>query len=565
MLIQYGATTNFVVSYDSTFTGTGGQPNGPALAQGVLDYCEYDLTRLSILFGNILPPAANLPIQINLVPGSGGADNNGTNTINCFCDTNTEPIGLPALVVAEEAEIFMVLQNKGWIAGWSNGEALSRVSAQILYPNRAWLFSTGDNWLNAGRPDWVDNVEHTDQDLVSVGCGSLFLNYLAYQLNFEWPDIIQAGAPNTNTLAETAEALGVANPWQNFINLINADLPSGSSLPSEPTAFGQAPEPTDDPFPYGPLPAQVPALYMRHNLADNGTSHTGSLSDSPDIIMKNNPVADPQATFSTPASIASDTESDPDVLTGQTNYVYLRVWNRGAADAENVFATVYWSPPSTLVSPSLWNLIGCSYFPVVPAGSVVQVSDPGITWPSDQLPPPGHNCFVATVGDNYAPAPNSGSFASFAAYENFIYANNDITWRNFNVVLGAQEQLKIRFFIAGAWDVALPFALEVEGDLPEGSRLALQVPDWIGKGLKPQLPRVEEAAEGHVHLPLPLKGRHALGTIELPAKTAAESHVIVEIPPELHRATHRLVVRQLRGNQEAGRITWVFQPRRRPA
>jgi hypothetical protein len=53
MLTQYGNTTNFVVSYDSSFTG-GGQPNGPVLAQGVLDYCEYDLMCLSRLFGGVL-------------------------------------------------------------------------------------------------------------------------------------------------------------------------------------------------------------------------------------------------------------------------------------------------------------------------------------------------------------------------------------------------------------------------------------------------------------------------------------------------------------------------------
>jgi hypothetical protein len=196
MMIMYGTTTNFVVFYDSSFTG-GGQPDGPTLARGVLDYCEYDLVRLSMLFGGILPPASSLPIQINLVPGPGGASNNLVNSITCYCNMNTDPLGLPALVVAEEAEIFMSLQAKGWIANWSNGEALSRVSAQILYPNRAWLFSTGNSWLNgapsspnAARSDWVDNVFHTDQDTVSIGCGSLFLNYLAYQLNLWWPNII---------------------------------------------------------------------------------------------------------------------------------------------------------------------------------------------------------------------------------------------------------------------------------------------------------------------------------------------------------------------------------------
>src|SRR5581483_7174258 len=252
-MIQYGSTSHFVVSYDNSFNGQGGNPNGPALAQGVLDYCEYDLVRLSMLFGNVMP--TTFPIQINLIPGGGGAYNNGLNTIGLYCGSNTQALNLPAVVVAEEAEILMVVQNKGWNPGWSNGEALSRVSAQILYPSRAWLWSTGDSWLNGfigapnpARSNWVDNVYHSDQDYVSIGCGSLFLNYLAYQLNQRWTDIIAAGAPNTNTLAETATLLGIANAWADFLNLMNANLPVGSSLPAQPTAFGQQPEPTDNPF-----------------------------------------------------------------------------------------------------------------------------------------------------------------------------------------------------------------------------------------------------------------------------------------------------------------------------
>lgn len=366
MQVAYANTTNFSVSYGSTFTG-GSNPNGLALAQGVVDYCEYDLARLSLLFGGILP--ASLPIQIQLVPGSGGADNNGSNTIWCYCDTSTDPLGLPSLVVAEEAEIFMVTQGKGWIPGYSNGEALSRVCAQILYPDRAWLWSTGNSWLNGdpsspnpARSDFVDSVWPTDQDYVSIGCGSLFLNYLAYQLNYQWPAIIAAGAPTTNTLAETATVLGVSNAWINFSSLMATYLPPPSTLPPQPTQFGQPSEPTDDPFPLGPVTVPVPALYIRHNLADDGTSHTGSLSDSPDIILKNNPVANPQATYSTPASIASDTESDPDVITGRDNYVYLRVWNRGAADGSNASASALCRGANLFLSISLSQEPGRNHF-----------------------------------------------------------------------------------------------------------------------------------------------------------------------------------------------------------
>lgn len=576
MMIPFGNTANFSVAYDSTFTG-GTQPNGPALSQKVIDYCEYDLTRLSLLFGSILPPPASLPIQINLVPGGGGGNNNGSNVINCNCSTSTDPMSLPTIVVAELAEIFMTFQGKGWIENWSNGEALSRTCAAILYPNRAWLFQTGQQWLNSTRPDWVDTSEHTDQDVVSTGCGTLFLNYLAYQLNLRWPNIIVAGAPTTNSLAETATTLGVATPWSNFSSLITTNLPPGSFLPPKPTSFGQPPEPTDAPYPYGPTPPTVPILYTRHNLADDGTSHTGSLSDSPDIIVKNNPVANPQATYSTPASINSDTESDPDVFAGKPNYVYLRVWNRGT-DAANVFATVYWSQPSTLVSPNLWNLIGSAYYPDVPAGRMIEVSTPGITWPADQVPGPGHYCFVAAVGNAYAPAPNPSSFATFTDFVNYIYANNNITWRNFNVVTPPAAPvppwghlIPLHFVVAGAWDQARPFVLETHADLPEGSQLAVQVPQWIGEGLNPA-PRQAERVEDRVTDPanpvrhriaLPVNTRHQLGRIELPANTAAASHMLVHIPEELHQKEHRVVIRQLFEGREVGRLTWLVRPRRR--
>ena len=45
--------------------------------------------RLSMLFGGILPLPANLPIRINLVPGAGGGNNNGANTININCNLNS--------------------------------------------------------------------------------------------------------------------------------------------------------------------------------------------------------------------------------------------------------------------------------------------------------------------------------------------------------------------------------------------------------------------------------------------------------------------------------------------
>ena len=144
-------------------------------------------------------------------------------------------------------------------------------------------------------------------------------------------------------------------------------------------------------------------------------------------------------------------------MTGQANYIYLRVWNRGA-HAANVFATVYWLELATLVTPNLWNLIGPLITRHVPTGSAVEVANPGITWPAEKRPHPGDDRFVSAVGNADAPGPNPSSFATFDDFMNYIYANNNITWRNFNVVPPAMQlhrppwghSVPLPFLVAGA-------------------------------------------------------------------------------------------------------------------
>jgi len=57
------------------------------------------------------------------------------------------------------------------------------------------------------------------------------------------------------------------------------------------------------------------------------------------------------------------------------------------------------------------------------------------------------------------------------------------------------------------------------------------------------------------------RGRHALGRIELPAGTAAPSHMLVHIPPECRVEPQKVVVRQLYLEREVGRVTWLILPR----
>jgi len=68
----------------------------------------------------------------------------------------------------------------GWNCAASNGEGLSRVLANALYPNDTPAdFVAAPTRLSSARPDWVSNTENTDQDYTSIGCSVLFLNWLS--------------------------------------------------------------------------------------------------------------------------------------------------------------------------------------------------------------------------------------------------------------------------------------------------------------------------------------------------------------------------------------------------
>src|SRR5260370_19501907 len=528
-----------------------------ALADAVRVGCESDLASLSAMFGGIVPAA--LPFHINLDAGV-GSDGHATcldTDIHCPA-ANSSPESVLTTIDAEVAEVLMATQNLGFNCGYSNGEALSRVLPTVLYPSRAWAFSVSNSWFNStnpSRPDWVSNTETTDQNFVSIGCGTLFLNYLADQLTFTWHQIISAAA---STLAQTAANLGVANAFAAFSSLLAHHFPTTV----------QTNLPDDNPF---PLLSQPP-LYIRHNPADNGTSHTAPLPLMPDIIVRNSVVASSQ--FSTQISLYSDTESDPNVLTGQQNFVYLRIWNRGP-NASNVEASVYWSPTSTLVRPTLWHHTSPGIVLNVPApGNIVEVSAP-LGWDKDNIPTPGHYCFVATVRNAQNPAPPPGSCAPFDDCVTYIYAHNNITWRNFNVVAPALSPERhfghcspFLFYVSGAWDKARVFAFEVLSDLPQGSRLALQVPEWLGRGLRPAPVKVEEHVDAgadpddrrRLRIHVDLRESHPLGRIELRAGIAVKSHLLVHIPKDRRDQPHEVAVRQLYEGREVGRITWRVAP-----
>lgn len=100
--------------------------------------------------------------------------------------------------------------------------------------------------------------------------------------------------------------------------------------------------------------------------------------------------------------------------------------------------------------------------------------------------------------------------------------------------------------------------------------MALQVPQWLGRGLKPGPTEFEEIEERNtdpregqrLRLSLHPQRTHHLGEIELPAQTAEASHMLVNIPAHRHVRPHKIIIRQLYEEREVGRITWLLLPRR---
>ena len=233
--LQQQTTPHFVITYNRGL-GAAGQ----AAAQLIAGRCEQDFSALQAYFGGITPAA--LPFHVRVTGGSTGASHASCIDTALQIGVHSAPAGdqqfLNALVVAEEDEVFMASFGHGWDCGASNGEGLSRVLSNELYPGaEPQGFVSAPVWLEQGRPDFVNTTDPSDVNYPSIGCAVLFLNWLHTQLGHSWTAIIAAGGP---TLADVYRNLGEAGDgWTRFSALINAHFP-----PGQPVSLT-----TDNPFP----------------------------------------------------------------------------------------------------------------------------------------------------------------------------------------------------------------------------------------------------------------------------------------------------------------------------
>ncbi len=295
-------------------------------------------------------------------------------------------------------------------------------------------------------------------------------------------------------------------------------------------------------------------VYIRDNVDDDGTQpHLGSLASSPDVWVERN--GDPQTRGSR-------------VVAGDDHEVYVSVRNRGGVEINDVTATVFYLNSSTILLPDEWIEIGSVNIPTVPSGSVEVISSP-IPWPASNLPAPGHYCFVVLLDAEDDPQPFPPvSFPNPADYRNYIRNNNNVAWRNFNIIdTDAESTDNLTIDAKGVTEGLNEYRLEIISELPDGATLWLDVPedfleyfphdpDIVEFGMGDGLEHFAGASVARIELPI-----HEIvqsSPIKLVISDRIPMRFDVQFPNQLQQP-YELTIRQSFAGEEIGRITWQFK------
>ncbi len=312
-------------------------------------------------------------------------------------------------------------------------------------------------------------------------------------------------------------------------------------------------------------------VYLRDNIADTGAVPTsGGVSASPDIFVRPFEIADPTAAFGEGSGHENSTNLGFAVEGGQNNFVYTRMKNRGATAANNVAVDVYWSEVSTLVTPDMWNMIGTTnQVASVPVGDTLVVTDP-LTWAEADIPAEGHYCFIGVAGSADDPAPPLPSATDWNGFASFIKNQNNVAWRNFNVVDAIedpdQDPYLAGFLIANFPDQRRLFDFVIEQRLAERVNVKLELPLQIMKPFVSGLDvdfKVDRRRRTAI-IDLPRSQRLSIRNVALPSEARLQCRFIVEGAAKSGRPGNNISIAQIWDRLEVGRVTWQFSRKRDP-
>jgi serine protease len=304
-------------------------------------------------------------------------------------------------------------------------------------------------------------------------------------------------------------------------------------------------------------------VYVRDFVGDVGDPHSGAISASPDVILVPMTVASAQAAFGEGSGTENQDNLGYEATGGQDNFVYVRAQNRGGSDAPGTSVDVFWSPPSTLVTPDLWSPLGSLALPNLPTGDTLVAAGP-ITWAQGDIPAPGHYCFVAILSHAQDPGPAPIDFLDWDNFRAFIRNSNNVTWRNFNVVPNVPPpgagMIAQQFLMAGAFDRTRRMRLEVTLRLPKGAKAELRLPEHLVEVFHPRRTPFLRKIDGDstVGIPLNPSGVTRFPDVAFPPKVRHQLELRVHIPEEARHRSFTGWAAQFEGDEELGRVTWRF-------
>jgi subtilisin family serine protease len=310
---------------------------------------------------------------------------------------------------------------------------------------------------------------------------------------------------------------------------------------------------TNHPF----SPADV---YIRDALTDTGTEpYIGyPLCYSPDIIIRKNPVANPQTAF---ANMATDPGSDK-VEIGNDNYIYIRVHNKGNINSD-IHARVYFAPLNTTCSPNQWTYIGQIDFYDIPAGGHA-VSD-ALVW--KKVPDPGtvdHFCIIASIEGFRDPHPDPTGISNASQYMDFIRNSNNIGYRNlvFEDVL-PNTSFPLNFVIAGLVGSRDIFDLRIEREGPAmRAKVDLKLPKYMFMEARARIDNVVEApkamAEEMRTFELREEKRSAIKNLVMQPGIRGIAQLEVKIPDDAESGeVYQIAVQQLFNDEVIGDFQFI--------
>lgn len=369
-------------------------------------------------------------------------------------------------------------------------------------------------------------------------------------MNGQYPDgggLSQAVDTNNNGRVSALEAFAYANAV-----VQGGDTPIASDSPG---GYGT--------YMYLGLPAHD--LYLRDNLQDHGREPLvdGGISCSPDIIVFNQELLDPEAELGSPTAQQSDSLGST-VEYGQDNFIYLRVQNRGT-QATSGTARLFWADPSVLPTPNSWTEITDPANPLAISAinpQEMKVVGP-VVWKQADIPPipagkdRGHYCFIGLINSGNDPAPDPATIHSIGDYYNFIRQSNNATWKNFDVTNIFKDSLTNMSFAIQGWPrVKLSADLMIDlSQLPGNMQVTLRILKRLSATAALENAQLIKDSATHQKFSLIAGKQTYLRGMNLKASDNCQATLEIVAPAQVADGNYRLAAAEFIDGKEMGRVT----------